>query len=270
MTRRRRLATTQLSLFAFQDIITCVMGVMLLLTLILCLQLTTTSVASHDQRAAATVADLRQREKQLQEELRQLRATAQARQALLNSGAVNDTRILRDSVREANFENSRAQEVAAKERAEQATANARLEDMRAEQLRRQQEEEEIRQLRQQNQRLGDAVARYEAGQRIIYNSHSSSSQRCWLVECNSERDFRAAPIGESQVPLTFTSATDAEAWMLKVCGRGDALMLLVKPDSADVFDPITTTLRTQGAAFGFDLLPQDRFAIDPVTGAVPQ
>ena len=42
--------------------------------------------------------------------------------------------------------------------------------------------------------------------------------------------------------------------------------MLVKPDAADILDPLTEELRSGNVVFGFDLLAQDKTAID---GAMP-
>ena len=76
MSRRKRKNHSQFSLFVFQDIITCVMGIMLLLTLMMCLQITSVIAATEHSAASQMVDELRSQAAALSAEVARLRCSS--------------------------------------------------------------------------------------------------------------------------------------------------------------------------------------------------
>ena len=154
--------------------------------------------------------------------------------------------------------------------AEQAATQQKLADLQNVSILQASQPEQTDRLQLENQRLQQQLEQLKSGERVIYNAHASNSKTCWLVEMTSAGNFIAAELGKPQTPKTFTSQRDLAAWMLQRHRSGASFMLVVKPDAADTFDVLAENLRRQNIAFGFDLLPQDKSAIDPVSGAVAQ
>ena len=95
MSRRKRSNHARFSLFVFQDIITCVMGIMLLLTLMMCLQITSVVASADAAPAAQMVSELKQQAAALAAEISKLESEASEQASLLESGAIDDPELLR-------------------------------------------------------------------------------------------------------------------------------------------------------------------------------
>lgn len=270
MSRRKRNNGTRFSLFAFQDIITCVMGIMLLVTLMMCLQITSVVALSSDSDVNDTVRQMKVRAAALSAEIAQLQQTVDEQASLLNSGAINDQTLLRDRSATLEADNRIAQEQMRRLLAEQAATQQKLTDLQNVSILQANQPEETNRLQLENQRLQQQLEQIKSGERVIYNAHVSNSKTCWLVEMTSAGNFIAAELGKQQTPKQFSSQRDLAAWMLQRHRAGASFMLVVKPNAADTFDLLAETLRRQNIAFGFDLLPQDMSAIDPITGAGAQ
>ena len=127
--------------------------------------------------------------------------------------------------------------------------------------------ERTRQLEEQNQELTKSLEQLQNGDRVVYNAHSTSAASCWLVEMSGERSFVAAEIGKAQLPRQFSSVSEVRSWMVQQHQSGAVFLLIVKPDAAGILDELSDHLRSQNVTFGFDLLPQNKAAIDPNSGA---
>jgi len=268
MSRRKRRVSARFSLFAFQDIITCVMGIMLLLTLLLCLQITESVSQAADTDAPERVREIGDTVHQLMTELDQLEQQTQNQAQLLTSGALSDRDLLLDEQREqsaerrvaeqelieldgnANESAERLEELASKSSAELAAMSEEI----TRQLARARQQNEIA------QQLTD-------GSRVLYTQHSGSSSVCWVVEVSSDSSIQAAPIGKSQPPQSFATINAALQWIRGQHRNGDEFLLLLKPDSRDAIDRLPGTLREEQIPHAFDVIAQDQTALDPTTGA---
>lgn len=263
MSRRRRRAGSGISLFAFQDIITCVMGIMLLLTLMLCLQISTAAVREFTPED--TVTETLAQVEALQQQIERLSENVNQQQALLNSGAIEDVELLRQQAEQMSNDSERA--LAALNEAEQSALQsaASLQKLQQTAAERKDQVSTTQKLLQQVKDMEAQLQKIQSGDRIIYNGHDSQSKRCWLVEMNSTNEFVAAELGRTMTPQKFSSLSQLSQWMSADSSR--SFLLIVKPDSADVFDGLKQELRQKKVTFGFDLLPTGKVAIDPVTGA---
>lgn len=270
MSRRKRNNRTQFSLFAFQDIITCVMGIMLLVTLMMCLQITEVVAVSSDSDVADAVRQMKVRAAALSAEIDELQQTVDEQATLLNSGAINDETLLRNRSATLEADNRIAQERMKRLLEEQAATQQKLSDLNNIAIREASQPEQTEELKAENQRLQEQLEQLKNGERVIYNAHTSNAQTCWLVEMTAPGKFMVAELGKQQSPKSFQSQQDLSAWMQQRHRGGASFMLVVKPDAADTFDQLAEQMRRQKIAFGFDLMPQDRTAIDSAAGAVAQ
>ena len=270
MSRRKRRNQSRITLFAFQDIITCVMGIMLLLTLIMCLRITSSVAIARTSSVEQTLDEMKQQAAALAAEIEQLQQTASDQIALLNSGAIDDPELLTD--RSLTMENE-IQLATAEIRElwqQQAASQTSLESMKKSAEARRPQVARTEALRAENKNLNRSLDELKRGDRVIYNAHNSSSATCWIVELTNRATIQAAELKKSQRPLTFASSSDLQSWMIQRHRSGAVFLILVKPDAAELLEPLTEKLRAAKVVFGFDLLPQDKLAIDPVFGAAIQ
>jgi len=268
--RRRRSAMVKFSLFSFQDIITCLMGIMLLLTLLIALQITEQPVRSADQ-AADRRTELQTMMTDLQRDIAQLEQQTQANRQLLASGALADQNLLAARHQQALA----AQQAAASElqrlRSESANAARSLADVTATATRQQAES-----TREQQQLLAELAAMKSSlqgltdGTRVIYSQHSGTAETCWIVEVTDDRSIQAAPIGRTRKPLTFTGIPEVLRWIRTEHRKGAEFQILLKPAAVEAADLLPETLREEQIPHGYDLLGQDQTALDPERGAVTQ
>ena len=267
MARRKRNNHSRFSLFVFQDIITCVMGIMLLLTLMMCLQITSVVATAQSSPAEETIRQMKQQAADLSAEVATLQKSVDQHTALLNSGAINDATLLKNrSVTLATDIRLATADIAAQWE-QRTTRQNTLSSLQDAEQRQQKDLESAAELIRQNQQLLKTQQELKSGNRVVYNAHDSIAGACWLVELTAINSFQAAELGKNQVPLKFSSSQDLSAWILQRHRSGAVFLLLVKPNSADILEPLTEELRTQQVVFGFDLLPQHKTAIDPATGA---
>jgi hypothetical protein len=267
MSRRKRNNNGRFSLFAFQDIITCIMGIMLLLTLIMCLQISTTMGTTGAPDTAAIVQRMQQQSIELTAEVSRLETEVGVQLNQLNAGAISDVSLLKQRMQHLDDDNQRAQQRVRNLWEQKANADASLTRLRETNQQNQNRPQLTQQLQQQNAQLKEQLEQMRQGDRVVYNAHDSATAECWLVELAGTSSFQAALIGQKQKPLTFSSHAALKSWIEKQHRRGAAFLLLIRPAAADMLEVFAEELRQQNVVFGFDLLPPDTVAIDPVTGA---
>lgn len=267
MSRRKRNNNTRFSLFAFQDIITCVMGIMLLLTLLLCLQITAEVASAEQSSAAEMVRQMQQQAAALSAEVAELEQSVDEQLTLLNSGAINDAELLRNRSLTLDRENQLATEDLRALWQQSADDEAVLTRLQAQESERIQQQQQTESLQQQNQLLQSQLEQLKAGDRIVYNAHDSNSKTCWLVELEDTSTMAVAELGKTQKPQTFSTLQDLTNWISGRHQTGAVFMFLVKPAAADLLEPLTEELRQQKVSFGFDLMAQEKTALDPIKGA---
>jgi hypothetical protein len=269
MAKRARTGAPPFSLFAFQDIITCVMGIMLLLTLMMSLQVNVSPGTGMDEEMQATVGKLTGETQQLLRDTAALESRIQEQLAVMKSNALLDSSILKKSrdqlsadVSAATIDLNRVQEIA-------DASTERLKGVGTEFQQRQGDAEEARRLQQEIQKIQKKLQQLRSGDRKIYNAHDGAAKTCWLVELSTAREITVAQLGQAGAPRAFTNVGQLLEWIKTVSSDDVAFMVLLKPDAAAVFDQISDTLIPLGIPFGFDLLPQNATAFEePPEGAV--
>ncbi|MFN8706403.1 MAG: hypothetical protein ACK526_09040 [Planctomyces sp.] len=188
-------------------------------------------------------------------------------QSILNSGAILDTVVLTESRNTLVQDQTNAEVTLQRLNQKKSAANAGLTKILQAARNQSAEVQQIKDMTEQNRILKEKIEQLRSGQRVIYNAHSGSTDRCWLVELSAETRIEAALIGERGPPQKFPNTETLGKWMTSQRQSGDVFMLLLKPDAADVFDRLTEELKGQSIPFGFDLIPQDVQAIDSALGA---
>lgn len=264
---RRRGGAPPISLFSFQDIITSVTGIMILVTLMMAVEL-----AMRPQKTKAVVPMstahvevLRTTMAEAAKEVEQLRARHErGTQALKEVAAISASelqaeareleRILERLQREANELEQKKQDVqnrkeAADKNKVDREADRRKTDELVEKIK--EMEEQLAKLKQQN--------------RVVYNPAPGSSKSAWLVEIAGNRVL-AAELEKPEKPQVFDQPTrlaDFLAWARGRDRRREYFVLLVKPSGIEAFTQIHVQLKQAGFDLGFDLLSAEQSAIDP-------
>jgi hypothetical protein len=270
MSRRKRSTSTRFSLFSFQDIITCVMGIMLLLTLLICLRITST-VSRSSSEVKTRAQALQTSVSAIQSELAELEARVHANSSIMESGGLSNIQLLRDKQQEAEAAR-RAAERELYAMLEQSTVAVRnLTDVSTSaQSQQTLTAAEIASLIEEMHRQQKTIKEIQDGKRVVYNQYIGSADTCWIIEVSSDTVFQVAPVGKKQAPLSFSSIDQVLQWTRQRHNEGAEFLVLLKPGANAAIDRIPGTLREEGIAHGYDLLGQDQTALDPVTGAEAQ
>lgn len=265
----RRKKSMAFSLFAFQDIITSVTGIMVLVTLILALELIQRKGSSPSAKTAAIVSQTRTAVAQNESEIQQLKSRLETgREQMLQVAAFDATHVsqkLKD-LEELNDDLDRELDEYAKE---SAAAAKRRDQAKAEQDRRSADPQTLEKLTADVQKEKELIEKLRQSNRTIFKPPEGVSKTPWLVEVSGE-GLIAARWGESAPPKRFQNPTELRTFAAGRDKGSEYFVLLVKPAGIDDFQQAQNLLKTAGFDVGFDLLRTDQTAIDPETGAAVQ
>lgn len=269
----RRTRSEAFSLFAFQDIITSVTGVIVLMMLLLTLELiqrehltqtpgTASSVApllkaitEFDRQIASTQETLRTGKSQM-EELASLPPIDAQRQQQILQQEIERLKIEVESLERQQQQSLLKQDVLEAASNKQSGPAADLTTL----------QQRIASMRDQLQKLTNT-------DRVIYNPNAKTSKRGWLVDL-SPNILQVAEVGKKSPPIVFDQNSNRLRidrlldWARTRNIRTEYFILLIHPNAVDSYEQIQKEMDSLGFDIGFDLLGSDVTAIDPVTGAV--
>ena len=262
MSRRGR-SGPAISLFAFQDIITSVTGIILLITMMMAVELVQNmqraASAPQEQKSSAVERTLRGtleenaqeivRLERLLEETTTIRFDADAlRRRLANLSAATaelEKQTTRIEVTQKDIEQRKA------ELAEQSK------DLTP---------EAIEKLAEEQREMAQQIEAMRQSNRVIFNRPEGAARIPWLLELNAD-GILAAEMGASRPPQSFADAAGLLTWVGTQNAGAIYFVILVKPDSILTFDSLRQELQERQFEVGYDLLGADQTAIDPITGA---
>lgn len=240
------------------------MGIMLLLTLMMCVQIVQNPGAANVNHDVKALNEVHAASKNLQASLANLQGAVAANDKLFSAGGLVDAGILRQQKQKARNANKRA-ERDLKQLEQQAdsarTINQKLNTLVGASTAK-------RQTDQLKVAIADAqkvLQQLEAGKRVLYNRPAGSNE-CWLVEVSTESEIHAGIIGKKEKPTSFPSIEHCRDWMLSLRFKADFL-IIIKPDTWGLKAPLEKVCQDSNITYAFDLLPQNRFAVDPEFGA---
>lgn len=270
MSRRKR-NDSPFTLFAFQDIITSVTGILILITLILALSIVDKplnessenreNVQALKAQLASLQADVNSLEQQTTSDSELLDLMAQfgvegiedLNQAL--SEAIKKTKQMLGAGAIANASNGR--------KAEQVRDQVSRKTADLEQI--------ARKILEQRKLLEEIVA----SNRVAYRFQGSRGDEPWIIDVGSDK-WLAAPANKNQKPVVFAQKglrqrlNSLENWYRSASSSQKYMVLLVRPDGVESYSAIRESKKLAGTSFGVDLIPSDITVIDSETGAVIQ
>lgn len=271
MARRRR-NRSAFSLFSFQDVITSVSGIMILVALLLAVQLVARAPGSTEPSPQADVEQLEQLIASSQEEAERLRAQiALGGEAVAELAGVTRQQLQRESIEMARRMTELDGELIELADVEQRAAKAATE-ARAGEFDRREEMKHLDSLRESIAKEQAELEKLRSSGRRIYNPTSRVGQSTWLVQIDGEQ-IMAAKVGAAQPPLIFQQSTAAgrqrafQDWSTELGPSSTFFFIYINPGGAEDFDLLKDWLQTAKFSFGFDLLGREETAIDPQTGA---
>lgn len=253
----RRANTDAFSLFAFQDIITSVTGIMILVTLIFSLELTrerpqlTTKSVSSIEDPSPSVDDLR-------DQLTALQAIFDENQVMLQSIAAMP------AAEVAELEATLKERLASIEAFSQETASAN-DQLRSDVSRTtsavETSLETLQSLSNELKRLQEEISTTSKSSVVVYNPDPAATKSAWLVDLGKARirvfalaggSTRIFPNGiAGEVPNGFID------WARQRDNSQEYFVLLLRPEVIELYDKLHPLLEGMGFDLGFDLIDND-------------
>jgi hypothetical protein len=268
----RRTRNQAFSLFAFQDIITSVTGIIVLILLLLTLELIQLEQLSTTLNPTASAEPLLKAIESLEQEIDSANRDLQRGNAEVSELA---TLTAHDARRQ---KSTLVQEIARLTAEIQRRQHQQQENLlQAEVLEvaltaSSDSLSEIESLEEHIEALRDQLEALEDKNRIIYNPNAKSKRRAWLVDISLDR-IQVAELGKVAPPVVFDQGwqplrTGAlQAWARTRNPRTEYFILLVRPKAVAVYKNVREELEKLHFDLGFDVIGDDAMVIDPTTGA---
>lgn len=265
MSRRGR-NNSGFSLFAFQDIITSVTGIMVLITLVLALELLQRKVATPAARTAQVTDELEKTVNDNKQTIQQLKRQLEQSKRLVEEFASVDINRVRFELKELKEQRQQLNQEIVKLEAQQRDAMSRLAEARAKRRDRSADPETLEELQRQLSEAEQQLAKLKQANRVIFNPSEGQSKSPWLVEVARD-SLKVAKVGASVAPLTFDTVDRFKTWAAGRRQSSEYFVLLVKPSGVDSFAELRAMLKGLNFDLGYDLLTENQNAIDSEIGA---
>jgi hypothetical protein len=266
MSSRRRTKLAAFSLFSFQDIITSITGIMILVTLILALELVS-------RTESAPTAQTNQQITTTEKSIAQLKAeiTTYQRELDSQSGAFADLPSLDRSylaqlVQDSEDAARQLQSDLSSLRDRQVKRKIKLDEVEPDATRQQlSEEQQVRDLERQVAAAQKKLAELQQSRRIFFQS-GVHGKTMWLVEVTSQ-GFLAAQIGVSAPPKRYTTASALGNWISSLDSNSNAIYMTVKPSGVSNFELGRKEIQQHNFDVGYQVVGEQQQVLDPNLGA---
>jgi hypothetical protein len=275
MSRRGR-SGPAISLFAFQDIITSVTAIVLVVVLFLVLDLLQRKQATQQVTVEAVSEDLEARIAEIEAELEQLKAVTSRADAMVQEVAEFSPAELQADITatEQAIKDLELQQQSQNER-HKALSN-RLKMALAAQFDLRPKQEELAQTKRETRDVRSDMESTRKDPRIIFALPKGFNKSGWIAVIESDL-ISVAPLGRPAKPIEFRqtgislfSGTPSDAfvkWIKSQELEGAYFLLLVRPGGATLFDAVDSKMSTHSIAHGFDVIDSQRPILHPEKGA---
>lgn len=272
--RRNRSRRTRISFFSFQDIITSVTGVLLLLTLLLAFDLVCRSTLLRAMQPQTLAKDLSESLRGLEEELQQLDMLLADRGALAAELAKTDESEILRQMASLDLEIKHLEsEIRQLVRLRDELSEKRSE-LRIEQRGRSRDRDRLADIREEQRRVEKETDELRATNRRFFRVPPVGGKTPWLVEISGS-GIRVAKVGAAQPSQRFerqflSSAESAFLrWTDAMNADTDYFVLAVRSSGIRVFDAVLRGLRSKSFDVGLEILGEDGVLFDesPETGS---
>ncbi|MEX2121844.1 MAG: hypothetical protein WD847_19845 [Pirellulales bacterium] len=272
MSRRRRHAAA-FSLFAFQDIITSVTAIIILLTLLLAVELAQRHASpGPSAESAATAQRLRQVLESARAEAARLQAQLARNEAEIEELAAATPSQLRQRGKATQEQIDRLGREIAELKTRQAQAHTRQTAMNESSAARDGDRRKLAAVRAQAQDDLERVEKLKRQNKLIYNPSPGDAKRAWLVDLQPDR-IVTARLGRAEAPMVFDSSLSTMrrrgfmAWVADRSSSSEYFVFLIRPGTIELFAELQSSLEPLGFDIGFDVIGAGQTVIDPVDGA---
>lgn len=245
------------SLFAFQDAITSVCGVVVLVTLLLALALTQRVVTESETSTVAKskVDEVRAQVEKLQNDLDELNARVEETSAVDSAGIGKSV-----SEVKAQLANAKKRLDGAKE--ESARLDRKLDALASQKASFADMEKRIEELKRLiEERLAQAAEKaaeeFDSQESAVYAFSDNVRERPWYVEVSGSKIVAHGSADNSETH-SFETPFSFSTWAQTRPSGTEYFVLIVRPSGARNFDFIVVELEDYGYRYGIDLISESR------------
>lgn len=265
---RRRAHGTAFSLFAFQDIITSVMGIMVLVTLILALELVTAKTHSPAVQTVDHTESIQETIAQLEAEIQRLEKLIQQKANIVTDAPSLDAKTLEQRTERMQEDIQRLQQEVSDKNRELAQRRSQLEKTKnKDAVDGRGEQQELDELAKRIAQLKEEIQETKSEDRLFF-SDGVKDKTTYIVEV-SPGGLTAAQIGISAAPTAFRGIADFQRWLTTLDAQDSAIYFVVKPKGSLLFEQASDIVRKQRIDFGYTTAATRQKVIDPDSGAGP-
>lgn len=262
---RRRAQGPSVSFFAFQDIITSVVGIFVLITLIMMVDLVrkTGSSSATQQRVAdtfsAAIADLQMQLEQIEKRSKELDVLASKIGAVQVFNKDEIAKDLRASIQSLDEQIERTEQ---RNREIQRIIDSQTKaqtDLQIETQKRSPDRDELAKLLKQLEKLDSKIGEMDLDEPLVFKSQPLDGRSVVVIDVTSteaivldlQADQRSTMRGQSL-------ERDFKSWMKSHAKGSYHYFLLIRPGGASNFETLRAILVNNSASYGYDVLDQDR------------
>lgn len=266
MARRRRKGNEAFSLFAFQDIITAVTGIVVLITLLLAVELMERVEATPTNDTATQVKQTVDSIEDLKKQIAKLEREIESKSNAINELPTTDIELLKSMLARSAESVKALDKKILTESADLVAKQKKLDELEEEtDQEKEAEEEELEELRKEVDELEKKIKSLNKGGRRLFKT-GNEDKKTWLVEIFGQ-GFRVAPIGESRKPRTFSDSGQFLRWANGLNSTTDNIYAFVRPKGQPDFLVVFKKLVDSPIEFGFTCIGLSDQVLDDETGA---
>ncbi len=266
MRAKRRSTQAAFSLFSFQDIITSITGIMILITLILAVELITRTLNAPPVQTAQQIETTEMSVKELQKDIANYRQKLEAKHDSYEDLPSLDRSELERISKGLQASAQRLHRDTRALRKKQTAKQKLLESSELQESQgREVKEKELAKLKQQIAELEQQLAKLNKSNRVFFQT-GVQGKTMWLIEVTTA-GFAVAEIGVKSAPSLFTTVGALVNWLASLDVNSTAIYLTVKPSGVKNFELCKEEIEQRKFEIGFQVMGENQQVIDPQIGA---
>lgn len=262
---RRRAQGPSVSFFAFQDIITSVVGIFVLITLIMMVDLVrkTGSSSASQQRVAdtfsAAIADLQMQLKQIEKRSKELDVLASKIGAVQVFNKDEIAKDLRASIQSLDEQIERTEQ---RNREIQRIIDSQTKaqtDLQIETQKRSPDRDELAKLLKQLEKLDSKIGELDLDEPLVFKSQPLDGRSVVVIDVTgTEAIVLDLQADQRSTMRGLSLERDFKSWMKSHAKGSYHYFLLIRPGGASNFETLRAILVNNSASYGYDVLEKDR------------
>lgn len=262
---RRRAQGPSVSFFAFQDIITSVVGIFVLITLIMMVDLVrkTGSSSASQQRVAdtfsAAIADLQMQLEQIEKRSKELDVLASKIGAVQVFNKDEIAKDLRASIQSLDEQIERTEQRNREiQRIIDSQTNAQT-DLQIETQKRSPDRDELARLLKQLEKLDSKIGELDLDEPLVFKSQPLDGRSVVVIDVTgTEAIVLDLQADQRSTMRGLSLERDFKSWMKSHAKGSYHYFLLIRPGGASNFETLRAILVNNSASYGYDVLEKDR------------